>query len=326
MGKQAVVIGNGGFAVNCLKALLEHNSAADVRLVVSDPEAQAMRGLLERFCADHNIAHAAATNVNQRELVERIEALEPDYLFSIYNMRIMKERLLSVPRLGTINFHNGPLPKYRGVNVYSWAIIHGETEYGVTWHLVDQGIDTGDILAQQMFPMDPHETPNTLMAKGFRVGVQLLEELLPALASGDLAGRAQDKSEASYFSKVDLPNGGRVSVHWEYEEVERFLRGLDFRPLPNHFVYPTLSFRGQPFHPQSVVRQTTDTTTNPGRIVGVDDSWLCIEIADGVVGVGDLLNSELIPTSPWELQQSLGIQIGDFVDVATRELDRSNGL
>jgi methionyl-tRNA formyltransferase len=312
--KRIVVIGNGGFAGNCLRRLLARREEVAIALVVSDPEVQAMRGLLERFCADHDVAYAEATEINTRDLIERIRVCDPDYLLSIYNMRIMKSELLAVPRLGTINFHNGPLPRYRGVNVYSWAIINGEKEFGVTWHLVDRGIDTGDVLAQGMFPIEASDTPTSLMAKGFRTGVELLEALLPALCSETLAPRKQDESLARYFARADLPNGGRLSVHWSFDRIERFVRGLDFRPLPNTFVHPTVSFRGQCFHPQAVACLDAARISRPGRVMGVDDSAIHVQVEDAVIGISDLLDSKLRSVDPRELQQRLGIEVGDFLD------------
>jgi methionyl-tRNA formyltransferase len=284
-----------------------------VPLVVVDPKAQAVQGLLQRFCLDRNLPVIAAADINTKAIVDAVAAAAPDFLFSVYNMQIIKRALREIPRVAAVNFHNGPLPRYRGVNVYSWAIINGESEHGVTWHLIDKGIDTGDMLAQKMFPLSAHETPNTLVAKGFRAGVELLDEFLPELIAGKLTPVKQNEALATYYSKRDLPNGGRIDFRWSFAQIERFVRGLDFRPLRNSFVYPTASFRGQTFHPQTVSLMGKGQTNVPGAILDVGTDSIQVQTADAVVGLRDLLDAEHRPISARELQQRLSFQEKDVL-------------
>lgn len=307
------MIGSGGFAVNCLKVMLRHDNAT-VPLVVADPRALAMRGLLEHFCARVGLPVIESIDVNAGPTIEAIRAAAPDFVFSIYNMQILRRELLDLPRRGTVNFHNGPLPRYRGMNVYSWAIINGETEYGITWHLVDGRIDAGDILAEKTFPLAPSERPTTLIAKGFRAGVDALEEMLPALLAGSITPRNQGESVATYYSKRDLPNGGRIDFRWPFERLERFGRGLDFRPLQNNFARPTVVVRGSPFYPLSVRLVSDSIRGMPGEILAIDDTMIHVQAADGVVGLFDFLGSDQRSITPPELQGQLGLRVGDCLD------------
>jgi methionyl-tRNA formyltransferase len=313
MRSRIALIGNGSFAVGCLKALLSQPDA-DVRLVICDPNAHAMRGLVTRFCKDAGVSAIETAKVNAPETLDALRAAQPDLLISAYNMRILKQPLLDIPRIGTLNFHNGPLPRYRGVNVYSWAILNGETEYGISWHWVDRGIDTGDVLAQKMFPIDPQERPSTLFAKGFRAGVASLEELLPELLAGRAVATRQDESLATYYAKRDLPNGGRISFAWPWARIERFVRALDFRPLPNPFVHPAIS-RG----PVSVFAQTASPGPSvrgaaAGEIVAVDDRAIHVQAADAVVALSDLLGPGREPISPRAALECLGVAPGDRLE------------
>jgi methionyl-tRNA formyltransferase len=315
MRSRIALIGNGSFAVGCLQALLRRPEA-EVGLVICDPNAHAMRGLVSRFCRDAGIAAIESANANAPETLDAIRAVEPDLLFSAYNMQILRQRLLDIPRAGTVNFHNGPLPRYRGVNVYSWAIINGETEYGSSWHWVDQGIDSGDVLAQKMFPIDPQETPTTLIAKGFRTGIESLEELLPALLAGQAVATEQDESLATYYRKRDLPNGGRISFAWTYERLERFVRGLDFRPLPNTFVYPTIARGGASVFAQRVSMVARTVTATPGAILRSNDRAIHVQASDAVVAISEILGPDHEPISARSALDRLGVAPGDrFEDV-----------
>jgi methionyl-tRNA formyltransferase len=310
-----VVIGNGSFGANCLKVISSH-TAAVVPLVIADPNAHAMRGLLPDVCRRMQLPIVETGDVNAPEMVRAIADVAPDYIVSAYNMRILKRALLELPRLGTINFHNGPLPRYRGVNVYSWAILNGESEYGVTWHLVDGGIDTGDILGQKMFALDSTETPRTLIGKGFKAGVELLGTILPGLLGGTLTPIKQDEAHATYYSKRDIPNGGRIDYRWSASRLERFVRSLDFRPLENTFVHPTSSFRGVRFHPQTSELVERTTRDAAGRIVELDDRALHVQVADAVVGLSDVLDTDGRPVTAGTLAARLNMRSGDVLDCA----------
>jgi methionyl-tRNA formyltransferase len=318
------VIGNGSFAVGCLQALLRRPEA-DVGLVICDPNALAMRGLVTRFCRDAGLRVIESAKVNSPETLGEIRAIEPELLFSLYNMQILRPALLDIPSVGTVNFHNGPLPRYRGVNVYSWAILNGETEYGISWHWVDRGIDSGDVLARKMFPIAADERPTTLIAKGFRAGLASLEELLPALLAGDAPAQKQDESQATYYSKRDLPNAGRISFAWPYERLERFVRALDFRPLPNAFVYPTLVHGSASVFPQrvSLVEHTEGGT--PGEILGCEDRSLRVRAADAVVALSEILGPDHEPISPERALECLGVAPGDRFTDADQDTSTISG-
>ncbi len=195
-------------------------------------------GLVRKHCADHGVRFIETEKINTDEIVDAIGSAQPDYLFSIYNLRIIKTRVLALPRLGVINYHNGPPPRYRGVNIYSWAILNGEKEHGVTWHFVNEGIDTGGVIAEKRFAIDDDETPFTLARKCFQTGVELLGETLPGILGGAIKPTPQDHSQAVYYSLKDTPNDGRVDFGWAFDRLERFVRALDFTPLENNFVYP----------------------------------------------------------------------------------------
>ena len=309
--KKIVVIGNARFVVDCLD-VMRRTPTADVRLVMSDPKIKTMGGLVEKYCLQNDLPYLETTQVNSDETLARVEAAQPDLIFSLYNMRILKKPLLSIPKEGTINYHNSPLPKYRGVNIYSWAIINGENEHGVTWHWVDEGIDTGDILGQKTFPLADDETPFTMARKCFRAGVEVLKGILEPLLAGQIQATPQDHSRASYYSFKDTPNEGQIDFTWPFERIERFVRGLDFRPMENTLAYPTVHHDGTAFHPQKVVRlSASPQQPQPGAVESIDQDVLGVRVEGGVVGLTDLLDHEMTTVSPPELADRLGIRVGD---------------
>ncbi len=308
------MIGNARFVVDCL-AVMGRTPGSDVKLVISDPELRTMGGLVQRYCQQRDLPYLETTQVNADETLAAVEATEPDYLISVYNMRILKKRLLSIPKLGCVNYHNSLLPRYRGVNIYSWAIINGEKQHGVTWHMVDEGIDTGDILGQKPFALADDETPFTMARKCFKAGVELLGEILAPFLRGELQPKPQDHTQATYFSFKDTPNDGRIDFTWPFERIERLVRGLDFRPIENTLAYPTASVNGTTFHPQKVTyRSTGSRQGQPGEVDSVDDEAVTVLIGDGWMEMTDFLDSDHEPIAAGQLINRLGIRVGDQLE------------
>jgi methionyl-tRNA formyltransferase len=304
------VVGNGGFAVRCLK-LMRDTHGCEVSLVMADPNAQVLHGVLEKYCEASGLPLLHAPAINEAESLTAVRAAEPEFLFNAYSMQLLGPALLDIPSRGAINFHNGPLPRYRGVNVYSWAIINGETEYGVTWHLMEDRIDAGDIVAQRMFGVGVDATPTTLMQRGFDAGVEALDELLTAIGHGSLPRNKQDEGRATYYSRRKLANGGLLDFSWSFERLERFVRGLDFRPLPNTFVRPSVTFGGTRFHPQRIRLAAARRELPTGYVTKIDDAAVEVQASDAVVALAELLDAELAPVTPRQLAANIGLAVGD---------------
>jgi methionyl-tRNA formyltransferase len=147
-------------------------------------------------------------NINQREYLESLRLLAPDVVVSISANQIFKHELLSLPRLGCINVHGGPLPRYRGRLPSFWVLFNGEQETGVTVHTMNDQIDDGPILAQRRVAIVPGETQHSLILKTKSAGAQLLIETVEKLKSGILEPRPNDRSQATYYS-FPTPRDGR---------------------------------------------------------------------------------------------------------------------
>ena len=118
-----------------------------------------------------------------------------DWILSVANLRVIPARTLALATKGAVNFHDGPLPGYAGLNVPVWAILNGETRHGITWHLVGQGIDDGDILEQRLFDIGANDTALTLNTRCFEAAIESFPALLDQLENG-LQRRPQDGTAA----------------------------------------------------------------------------------------------------------------------------------
>lgn len=153
-----------------------------------------------------------------------------------FNYKIPKA-MLDISKDGFINVHPSLLPKYRGGNPYSAIIMNGEKESGVTLHLMDEGFDTGDIILQKSFKINPNETMGTLFNKTNFMGMDMLVEVLQNYELGILNRTKQPEGEfpvGNGISDEDL----FIDFNKKPDEIERFVRAL------NPFLNASCMFRG----------------------------------------------------------------------------------
>ena len=188
----AVVFAYHNVGVKCLTVLLRHK--IDVALVVThadNPAEEIWFDSVAALAAEHGLAAIAPADPNTPDIVERIRALQPDFLFSFYYRHMLKPPLLCTPRLGALNMHGSLLPKYRGRVPVNWAVINGETETGATLHYMTAKPDAGDIVAQQAAPILPDETAVEVFQKVAAAASAALDLNLPALIAGTAPRRPQ---------------------------------------------------------------------------------------------------------------------------------------
>lgn len=126
-----------------------------------------------------------------------IQRLAPDIIVVVAYGCILPPQLLHAARYGCINLHVSLLPKYRGAAPVQWAVLNGDAETGVTIMQMDEGLDTGDILAVRPVPIAPGMTSGALFEQVSTVGAQTLVEVLTKIAAGELTPRKQDEAQAS---------------------------------------------------------------------------------------------------------------------------------
>ena len=226
MVARAVVFGYHNVGARCLKALLAGD--IEVPLVVThedDPREEIWFESVAAVAADYGIATIAPDDPNAAEVVARVAAARPDFLFSFYYRAMLKAPLLALPSRGALNMHGSLLPKYRGRVPVNWAIIHGETETGATLHYMTAKPDDGDIVAQTAVPILPDDTAKEVFDKVTVAAEMTLHEALPGLIAGTAPRRRQDASHASYFGGRK-PEDGIIDWSKSAAEIHNLVRAV----------------------------------------------------------------------------------------------------
>ncbi len=206
--------------------------------------------------------------VSWMELTEFLHRHKPDVLLSVGNLRILPEEMISAAGVA-INFHDGPLPSYAGLHTPMWALLAGEDEYHVTWHVVEGGIDQGAVLATSGFEIAERETTRSMNIKCFGAAGDAFEEVLAQLTSGRL-DRTEQVGEGKYFARYDrpLPAGALVPHTMSAAELERYVRALDFGPTINRVGRPLLQVDDENLVVvHTAAPSSTSQTGDPGAVL-----------------------------------------------------------
>jgi methionyl-tRNA formyltransferase len=206
---RAVVFGYREVGHRCLAALLE--AGVEVRLVFTnrdDPNEKRWFDSVADLAANRGIP-VETGDPNTSEMLQKIRAAAPDYIFSFYYRALLSEAVLGTARLAALNMHGSLLPKYRGRAPANWAILNGETETGATLHVMERRADAGPIIDQQAVAIDINDTALAVSWKIADAAVVILKRNLPALARGRPPGRPQDLSLGAYFGGRK-PEDGRI--------------------------------------------------------------------------------------------------------------------
>jgi UDP-4-amino-4-deoxy-L-arabinose formyltransferase/UDP-glucuronic acid dehydrogenase (UDP-4-keto-hexauronic acid decarboxylating) len=218
----------------------------------------------------------APNDINHSMWVEKIRALQPDFLFSFYYRDIVRKPLLAIPRQGCLNLHGSLLPKYRGRAPINWVLVNGERETGVTLHYMTEKPDAGDIVCQQAVAIAGDDTAATLNARMVQAAGEMLDAHLPALGAGSASRTPQDERAATYFGRR-TPADGVIDWHRPCRDIVNLVRAVT-RPYPGAFTY-----RGQTrFTVWSACPATADAAGQaPGTVLST--SPLVVACGDGAL-------------------------------------------
>jgi methionyl-tRNA formyltransferase len=222
----------------CLQALVDLCRALGDKIVAvvthaDHPQENIWFASVRELAWQHHLPVYQPEDPNQPDFVEAMRDLQPDFLFSCYYRHLLKKPLLELPKQGAINLHGSLLPKYRGRVPVNWALVHGETETGVTLHYMVAQADQGDIVAQKRVPITEKDTALTLFARLTVAAAELLRDAYPLLRTGKAPRAPQDHSRASYFGGR-TPEDGRIDWTRPAREIYNLVRAVT-HPYPGAF-------------------------------------------------------------------------------------------
>ncbi len=140
------------------------------------------------------------SDLNSQGFLSLIKQYDPDLFISVASPIIFKEALINIPKMGCINIHNAPLPKYRGMLPNFWQMYHDEKAVGITIHEINPRIDEGRILLQKDVDIRPNETLDSLIKRTKGIGAHFMIDVINMIKCGSVKYLENDPAKGSYFS------------------------------------------------------------------------------------------------------------------------------
>jgi len=224
---------------------------------------------------NNNIKYQTIDDINSKKHISDIANIKPDISIVAGFSQIFNNTLINIPRLGTINLHAGPLPKYRGGSPLNWQIINNEEEIGLSIIAMDKGIDTGRIIVQRFFKLevtdniaDVHEKTNNLFS-------EMVVEVLNNLKNKPLKVIKQEDTQAIYWhQRSDLDS----RINWHYMtalQVYNFIRALT---LPYKGAYTFCNGQKLRIYSSKLIKNSF--CGYPGRVVKINNNKLVVICSD----------------------------------------------
>lgn len=283
-----VYMGTPEFAVPSLTALY-NDEQIEIEAVITQPDRKSGRGQqvhysdIKEKALDFNLKIMQSKNVNQKDFLNKLKHLEPDFIVVVAFGQKLSPELLEIPKYGCINLHASLLPEYRGSSPIHKAIIDGKKVTGNTTMYMAEGWDDGDIIYQQQVEIKEDETVGELHDKLAERGAELLLKTLKDLKAGKAPRIPQDDSEATFAYKIDKTLG---EIDWSQsaEDIHNLIRGVN--PWPGAYT----ELNGDRIKIwQSSLSQQENSDYQPGTIIKADlNDGILVQTGDGILSIEKL--------------------------------------
>lgn len=218
-----ILMGSGKIALEVLKSLIDKN----ISVISYKPHSLC---ILKNFCQKRLVSYLQFQDRNTiTQTLLKIQG--KTLIISANNNYIFPKEIIEKECIKIINFHNSLLPSYKGVNAPIWSIYHQEKITGVTWHIVNSKLDSGDIIAQKQIKLTPNITSIALIKQLMDLGANTFKDFKKNLLEDKLQTFPMRHSSYPPKKARDLPNKGFLDIKWGSSKINAFLRSMDTKNL-----------------------------------------------------------------------------------------------
>ncbi len=287
-----IYAGTPDFSVAALRALIA--SSHDVIAVYTQPDRPAGRGRdlhmspVKQEALKHDIPVYQPVTLKDEAAQQELRALGADLMVVTAYGLLLPPEVLQAPRLGCINIHASLLPRWRGAAPIQRAIQAADKKTGITIMQMDEGLDTGDILAVAECEILAKDTGSSLHDKLMTLGAETLVSALPGIAARTVKSVKQDDADACYASKL---NKAEARVNWSQSatEIERLIRAFNAWPV----AYCEYDKRGRPsklrlWQAEVVSERLPAAGAGPGKVIAESAAGIDVLTGEGVLRITEL--------------------------------------
>lgn len=252
--------------------------------------------VVKTLAIERNIRVYTPSTLRGEEFSALLSELSPELIVVVAYGKILPKNVIDFPKYGCINLHVSLLPKYRGAAPMQRAIMEGEKETGVTVMYMDEGLDTGDIIAKEVFPIGPADDFEAIHDRSADIGSALLSKTIFEIEKGNVKREKQNDAEATYAKKVEKEDC-KIDFTLSAQKLDFIIRGVT--PIPGAFCY----HNGKMLK----INKATPIDKNGecGKVLSLDDK------GEGAItvgcGEGSLVITSVIPEGKGKMSA------GDFI-------------
>lgn len=295
--RRCVFIGDEPLTIQCAELAL--GAGFDVAAVLST------HPYGEEWSTEHGVHFASS----EGDLHHTLRHIPFDVLFSIAYLRLIPDEVLGLAEFG-VNFHDGPLPGYAGLNVTNWALLNGETDHAITWHMIDSGIDDGAVVLSASFPIDDAETALSLNARCYEAALETFPAILEVVATGVPVATEQPPVGRRVYRRHERPAGTTLlDPERPAASMDRLVRAFEVGPrqrgrlgmlrlVVEGTVYLVSASRAEPSEPGA----------DPGSVSATIDPSSGDEVLRITTGVDDLSVTAVTDTNGRPVAPSLLVE------------------
>ncbi len=217
------VFGEDVFTSAVIESLIENGH--QVAVIITPDYLNKKDKVLEETANKHGIEFMKDPNVNSGEVKDRLIKIKPDLIVSAHLRKILDKEIFSQAAKGAINVHPSLLPKYRGLSPQHQAILHGDTESGVTVHYIDADVDTGEIVVQEKFPLGADDYILHVQTKMLAIYKKIVVKAINLLEDSSFKPEKQDLSQVSYFGPLKKSDR-EISLSATKQQVYNLIRAV----------------------------------------------------------------------------------------------------
>lgn len=207
--------------------LISETEGLNISFIV--PRFDTQDPVLKDWADKLGVPYIPVKNVNSAEFIQDIKKYDADLFISMSFNQILRKEIINTPKLGFINCHAGALPFYRGRNPLNWALINGEKSFGITVHYVDEGIDTGDIIEQRLYPISLSDDYASLLELAINECANVLHSATVKL-NHNMAKRLKQTDIHPVGTYFGMRTFGDeiIDFHWPCVQVHNFIRAINY--------------------------------------------------------------------------------------------------
>ena len=276
------------------KALELISSSEGLDIVFIVPRFDTQDAVLKGWAEKLGVPFIPTKNVNTQDFISTMDDFKPDLLVSMSFNQILKKEIIDYAPKGFVNCHAGALPFYRGRNPLNWVLINGESSFGITVHYIDEGIDTGDIVEQKLYPITSQDSYQTLLTRAVTECASILHSAILKVYNSEVVNIKQSDIHpvGTYFG-IRTFGDELIDFNWEAKRLHDFIRAIS-KPGPCARFF--IGDKEYAIERAELIIDAPSYISTTGEVVGRNSKGIVVKVGDSTIFitcVSDVLDGQL---------------------------------